>query len=376
VLYPSIFNSKNTAKYFLTIIGDNILKKNPNLIFLVTPQMKKLLYELDNITFSSIGYSNSTFNFMTKYHENHSYDICRLIQMNENFSNDLWRDILKKIGLDLLCVATHYSKRYENSDIFIENKSDEELKTYTNYLKYNNPAKIVDEFSSKFIMEASDDIKIEWKNLHFVWKQFLSNYHLPNIIYSNSLKNILKTKYNYNDSDDSFIGITSKYLPVHIDFIRFWENTITVNQNDVLFDDELEIDELCSLFKAWTKQSSEQLMSTCNISEENVLKILKHFFPNVEIIEDKYVLNVTSGLWNKIEEINKSFDYIKEEIKKETNNTLISFDDAYNYYYKYCKLHNSKFVVSKRYFEKYLYFKISNYIVYEKFIEPSWVSSN
>ena len=31
---------------------------------------------------------------------------------------------MKKIGLDLLCVAAHYSKRYENSDNFIENKSD------------------------------------------------------------------------------------------------------------------------------------------------------------------------------------------------------------------------------------------------------------
>jgi hypothetical protein len=37
VLYPSFFPSKNFAKYFLTIIGDNILKKNSNLIFLVSP---------------------------------------------------------------------------------------------------------------------------------------------------------------------------------------------------------------------------------------------------------------------------------------------------------------------------------------------------
>ena len=375
VLYPSIFTSKNTAKYFLTIIGDNIFKKNSNLIFLVTSQMKKLLNELDNITFSSIGYSNTTFNFMTKYHENHSYDVCRLIKMNENFSNDLWRDILKKIGLDLLCVAAHYSKRYENSDNFIEHKCDEELKMYTNYLKYNNSTKIVDEFSNKFIMETTKDTKIEWKNLHFVWKQFLSNYHLPNMIYSNSLKNILKTKYNYNEIDDSFIGITSKYLPVHSNFIHFWENNISINQNNELFEDEFEIDELCSLFKLWCKQSTEQLIPNSHISEENVLKILKHFFPTIEIIEDKYVLNVTSLLWNKTEEINNSFGYIKEEIKKDPNNTLISFDDAYNFYHKYCKLHNYKFVVSKRYFEKYLYYKIPNYIIYEKFIITSWITS-
>ena len=33
-LYPAIFTSKNCAKYFLTIIGDNILKKNQHLLSL------------------------------------------------------------------------------------------------------------------------------------------------------------------------------------------------------------------------------------------------------------------------------------------------------------------------------------------------------
>lgn len=373
VLYPSIFTSKNTAKYFLTIIGDNILKKNNNLIFLISPHLKKLLNELENISFSSIGVSNISSNFMTKYHENHCYDNCRLIKMNEKFSSEVWREMLKKIGLDLLCVAAHYSKRYENSDKFIENKSDEELKTYTYYLKYNSPIKIVNEFSNKYIIASDMGVNIEWKNIHFVWKQFLSNFHLPNIIYSNSLKTLLRNMYNYDEEIESFIGITSKFLPVHIDFIKFWDNTISVFQSDSIFDNELEIDELCSLFKFWTKQSSQQLMSNCNISEENVLKILKHFFPLIEIVEEKYVLNVSCSFWNKNEEIDKSFNYIKEIIKKESKLGLISFDEAYNYYYKYCNLNNHKFIVSKRYFEKYLYFKLSDFIVYEKFIDPSWL---
>ena len=54
-----------------------------NLIFLVTSKMRRLLNELDNITLNSIGYNNTTFNFMTKYHENHSYENCRLIKINE-----------------------------------------------------------------------------------------------------------------------------------------------------------------------------------------------------------------------------------------------------------------------------------------------------
>ena len=379
VLYPAFFSSKNAAKYFLTIIGDNILKKNQNLIFLVSQQMKQFLNEIDNVAFISINNNNTTHNFMTKYHENHSYTCCRLIKINENFSNDVWRELLKKIGLDMICVATHYSKRYENSDTFIENKSDDELKSYTYYLKNTTQNAIVEDFCNKYLI-STNDCKIEWKNLHFVWKQFLSNGHLPNVIYSNTLKQLLKEKYTYNENGDSFIDITSKYLPVHSDFIKFWESTIQIeseSSTDIsLFDNELEVDELSSLFKVWSKeQKGELLMTNGTISEENIVKILKHFFPSIEIIEDKYVLNISSNMWDKNKDIENFFLCIKEQIKNEHKLALISFDDVYNYYYKFCNMNSFKNIISKRYFEKYLYFKLSDHIVYEKFIETYWFNT-
>jgi hypothetical protein len=371
VLYPAFFSSKNSAKYFLTSIGDNILKKNSQVIFLISQKMKQFLNELDNIAFASIGNSATTNNFMTKYHENHSYENCRLLKINENFSNNIWRELLKKIGLDLLCVASHYSKRYENSDKFIDTKSDEELKNYTYYIKNTTPSFIVNEFCSKYIICGASDCIMEWKNLHFVWKQFLSNLNLPSVIYSNTLKNLFKDKFTYNEDTDSFNGITSKYLPIQSDFIKFWENVITIQdiQTEEFFDSELEIDEICYMFKIWSKHSTEHLLSNGNISEENILKILKHFFPYVEIIEDKYVLNVTSTMWNKTNDINNSIEYIKEQIKLEQNLTLVSFDTLYNYYCKFCNSITCKFIVSKRFFEKYLFYKLTEHVVYEKFFE-------
>jgi len=372
MLYPSFFTSKNSAKYFLTILGDNILKKNLNQIFLVSQKMKQFLTEIDSVALASIGHNGTTNNFMTKYHENHSYEHCRLIKINENFSINVWRELLKKIGLDLLCVAAHYSKRYENSDKFIENKADEELCNYSYYLKNTSQNEIVNDFCNKYIVEVSDDLQMEWKNIHFVWKQFLSNSCLPNVIYSNTLKTILKEKYGlYDEINDTFIGITSKYLPTHSNFIKFWENTISVdiNSNSTIntFDNELEIDELASLFKEWSKNN----LSNGTISEENILKILIHFFPTIEIIEDKYVLNITSNMWNKLNDIDNSLVYIKEQILADHNLALISFDDIYNYYCKFCKSNSLQFLVSKRYFEKYLYFKLADHIVYEKFINTS-----
>jgi hypothetical protein len=384
-IYPSLFVSKNQAKYFLTIVGDNILKKNTNLIFFTSQNMKKLLNDLDNISYFSIGNANTTHNFVTKYHENNSYENYRLLKSNESFSHELWKEQIKKIGLDLLCVACHYSKRYEDSDKFLENKSDEELKQFAFYLRNNNQIQIVESFGETYLNKVDDiNATIQWKNLHFIWKQFLSANSLPNMIYSNSLKNILKNIYNYDESNDSFTNLTSKYLPIESDFIKFWDKTIQLvisngENNNLCVEhdsfDELEIDELCMLFKMWTQtyNTTEKLISNGNINEESVLKILKHFFPTIEIIENKYVLNVFCHLWNKNTEIEKSFDYIKQEIKKNHTLALISFDDAYNYYYKYCNNNSNKLIVSKRYFEKFLYSKISKYIVYGKFIETIWV---
>jgi hypothetical protein len=379
LIYPSLFSDKNQAKFFLTIIGDNILKKNQHLTFFISLNMKKLLTELEIIAYLSIGNTNTTNNFVTKYHENHSYQDYRLIKINENFSLDLWREQIKKNGLNLLCVATHYSKRYDNSEKFLESKCDEEFINFTLYLHSNTQQQIIMKFCDTFLNKVNDkNSKIPWKHLHFIWKQFLNVNHLPNMIYSNNLKNLLKEIYEYDEINDSFLNLTSKYLPIESDFIKFWEKTINITLDDGKSFDELEVDELCMLFKLWSQKNScileEKLISNGNITEENVLKILTHFFPHVEIIENKYVLNVKCFVWNKNEEIEKSFVFIKSQIKNNHMLALISFDDAYNYYYKFCNNQSNKLIVSKRYFEKYLYSKISKYIVYEKFIEINWVN--
>jgi len=340
--------------------------------------MKKLLNELDYISQNAIGVNGIAFNFMTKYHENHSYDNCRLIKINDSLTNDLWREILRKVGLDLLCVAVHYSNRYGDSDKFIESKSDYEFKIYAYYLKVRQQQDIVNDFCGKYIVNSTNNCKMEWKNLHFVWKQFLSDNNLPNIIYSNTLKNLIKERFIYDVDTDAFNNITSKYLPFYRDFIKFWENNIIINESN-LFYNELEIDELISLFKIWVSQTSEQLMTNGNITEINILKILKHFYPCIKIIEDKYILNISSTLWDKPNDIYKSFDFIKEQFIKDKNSntslSLLSFDDAYNYYYKYCNVNSHKIIVSKHYFEKYLYHKINEYVVYENFIKIDWIKN-
>ena len=82
-----------------------------------------------------------------------------------------------------------------------ENKSDEELKTYTNYIKNTNSNNMVSEFCEKYILQ-DNNCKIEWKKIHFIWKQFLSSNNLPNVIYSYTLKNLFKERFIYDEESD------------------------------------------------------------------------------------------------------------------------------------------------------------------------------
>ena len=369
VLYPSVFQSKNYAKYFLTIIGDNILKKNTQLTFFISPKMRQLLNELENVSISSIGNDNISFKFVVKHHESHLFDNYRLIKINETFSPDYWREILKKNGLNLLCVAAHYSNQYKNSDTFLNIVLDDDLTNSVCVLKRTTPNDIVNQFINECLDKTHDEYQIEWKNLHFVWKQFLSNHDLPNVIYSTQLKQLLSESLSYDKDVELFKGVTSKYLPYYKDFIQFWDTTIkTDNHFDHEFENEMEMEEIYSLFKLWTKNKTV-------LSEETILKILKHFFPNIEIVEDKFILNITSTHWNKVEDINESLPYVKNMIRQNHKLALISFDDIYSHYRTYIAGQSTKFIVSKRYFEKYLYHKFADYIVYDKFITIEWVTT-
>jgi hypothetical protein len=89
------------------------------------------------------------------------------------------------------------------------------------------------------------------------------------MIYSNTLKNLLKEIFSYDEITDSFINITSKYLPIESDFIKFWEKTIIIDEQNTLVEEELEIDELCMLFKNWVKQ--QPTLTTSSIGEKYLI---------------------------------------------------------------------------------------------------------
>jgi hypothetical protein len=380
LLCPSMFSTKSQVKYFLSIIGDGVLKKQNDLIFLTKPKTKKVLNELDYMCYIVTGYANITNNFVTKYNETYNYNNCRLINISDTMSVENLREIFNKNGLDFLCVAAHYSERYGNSDQYL--LSSEDLANYALYMKNNSQIEVFNKFCSysfeEVVGETENNNKkysISWKNMHFIWKLFISKHSLPSVIYSNNLKKLLKDRFAYDETSDTFYNITSKYLPFVSHFIQFWESTISITTGSE-FDHEIEVDELCGLFKKWIQSNDETTYYAGNTNEHDILKILNHYFPNIEIIDNKYILNVKCSLWNKITEMNQTLvslkNYYKESVLLNQNSSLIPFDEIYAYYVKHKQI---KFTISKLYFEKYLYSELADYIQYDKFVSISWIAT-
>ena len=69
---------------------------------------------------------------------------------------------------------------------------------------------------------------------------------------------------------------------------------------------EMELDELSTLFNNWLNKNS------LNISDSTVLGLIKHFYTDVLIEEDKYLVNIGCKLWDKNNDIIFALDQYKQ----------------------------------------------------------------
>jgi hypothetical protein len=376
----TIFETKTESKYFLTLIGDCILKKNvneKNLLYFVSPYLKKIITIIDTISHITTG-NTIINNFITKYHDSHDLTLYRLIKNNDNkMCHDFIKDLLNKIGIDLLCVAAHYSDRYENAENYLKTKAEDQIKNYTLFFVNNSIDNILLNFDKEcieFIEYSGEKYTISWKNMHYIWKQYLASINIPNVLYSNTLKDIFKSKYptiQSSNGDITFWSIISKGLPKFSSFLQFWENHITcVNDNN---GNQFELDELLTLYKTYCTNMSIPVLS----NETDIIKILNHYFPQVEIDDNKYINNILCNLWNKNDEINEMLQDYKTNklliIQQDISEELISFDELYENYKNYC---NAKIilcekntpVISKQYFEKFIEKRLEYCIKFDRFI--------
>ena len=269
-LTPFVFKNKDSAKYFLTIIGDILLKKNTHTYFIST-KAKHFISELGEESYSLFGTSNMMNHFKFKFYE-HKYEECRLIDVVDNIisfpfythnegvkhassscsglghslsssslsslvggismsnsgistpktpttpghghSHAHSANIIQKQSmLDLFCVAAHYSSRFNSADLFIEKTcKDRAVKEQAFYLKHTTDDGILSRFISS-TTEPCKGVHITWKNMLYLWKIFIEEEKIPNVFFTNVLKKHLMKRLEYScehaNVGDGGVGVGS-----------------------------------------------------------------------------------------------------------------------------------------------------------------------
>jgi hypothetical protein len=404
---PAIFKTKTEAKYFLTILGENIVGKarsatelrsttevrsekvtgaedenSASLIHIIPASAKQFIHRLNTLCQSWFG-CNLSQTFKYKYHADRSYSSIRIFNFNGAVDSDL---MLNDRGLDILCVACHYANRYTSSDNYaLKYSNDSELVNAVFFLKNISPDTLVDMFVGEYISASpvetkaetkvsstSADTKVSWKNMSYLWKHFLEAKRLPNVIVAAKLKTHLTSRLSdyYDVEADVFTGINSKYLPSVCKFLQFWDDTMEHDDTEL----ELEISEVAVLFKKWAESRRE---SATHMNEKQMSDLITYFYPEVEIEGEKYIYKMKNRLWDKQLDIQMAMEDLKDRLGCEGWRQVLNQVSLYDAYVHYSNYMNGtvtkgeegkkrrpssgnmaaiRIIVSKQYFDRYMSF--------------------
>lgn len=317
LLCPSIFDSKEITKYFLTIIGDRIHNKNSEHIYIMSNTFKPLIMEIENLYYNMFGIYNLLQNIKFK-HYNHSYPKCRLLYIKKNKLDIDYR--ISKYILDIFCVASHYSHRYSSADSYLERCNNVNLIEHVYFLKNKTEENIVDTFINKEICKCKDN-EINVTNILFIWKKYIDKLNIPNIIFRDTLLEYLKNKLEYNKEKEVFCNVSSMELPIVSYFTQFFNTNIIIYNNEIE-SYEYEIEEIITLFKSYINKNINIKL----LSFDLVLDIIQYFYPNVMIRDNRILMNIYTKLWDKQDILLKFYSSIN-------NKTFpINLQEAYQLY--------------------------------------------
>jgi hypothetical protein len=276
---------------------------------------------------------------------------------------------LKSSIIDLFCVAAHYSHRFGSADDFLHlHCKTPEVVNHAWFLCNRSDQQIIREFMEYATEPASADHEISMTDMLYLWKMYLSEFRLPSVFFAASLRSKLSatattataTTATATTAFETIPNRTSKYLPTVSKFRQFWSEYCYTDDREI----ELEIDELSTLFNEYA--------ATPPVPDTTLLGMLRHFYPDTYIEDDKYILNVGCKLWNKSAEID---EYLLE-FKQQCLTNSLSFPqplyNAYEYYCGRCYATSKRRIISKRYFEKYFIEEYPNYIDENGMITIQW----
>ncbi len=336
---PTLFNTKEDVKHFLALIGDNILNKKLDLHYFVPIQSKLFFDTLESMCHYNFKNKLNITSSVRYRYRGEDYLKSRIIYFTKSIQNkSCWLSFLKDNLFNFLVVCCHYSTRYINADKYVD-KRNSSFKNNIFYLKNNTKYEFIDKFIIQMtIKEEAGQIRL--KDMFYLWKIYLKQNSLPNMIYKAEFENILREKIENNNS--FFTGIKSHYLNNTKLVQKFWNQSIIKDNAE-----ELEISELHTLINKWSQDTNNILIA---FSEDNLQDIIEHFYDDVTIENEKFLIGISCNFWNKQGDMLDAFQH-------RFNKTIDKDITIYESYVMFCKYINNKdkiLTVSKKYYYKYI----------------------
>jgi hypothetical protein len=270
-----------------------------------------------------------------------------------------WRSILLANALDVFCVAAHYSHRYESADNYLEQHSDDvDLIDYAMYFRGKTAECVVGDFTKQFFRvcnKTDTNSEITTATMEYMWRKYLKERQYPTVlsqaVFLTALKSIFE--FYYDATDDVFSGIVNPSIQTVEKFQRFWSERLTVDLSSANPLMEYEIGELTALYREDTKDR--------RMNDSQMLDLIRFYYPDVQIVDNKYIQGVCCDSWNKQEELAAFF----EPFFREDRSSIISFYDAYRIYVSRVDTEapgKRRRVISKAYFEKYICCELGEFV--------------
>jgi hypothetical protein len=376
---PSVFETRDETKYFLTALGDAVLKKQTHLSYFLPSRVKNLIENIIHGLMFFKGSSAASVGQYFKYH--HQGQKLTDIRVLKIQGSGKTMQIPTSNILDIFFVAQHYSDRYGNADNLLNSLAANSSAQHALVLSsLENETQLTNWFLSECFepsptTDTCTDIDIQI--LPFVWKRFCHKQKIPMVVKPSSILNLVLTNQSLispaisNDSVEHTKKSSSSsasvpnmrckpdYLPNARSFLSFWDQTIQMildpfpsgdknaQESDL---EQLEFDEINQLFRHWLNSTEGTQTSRAPIQDEDVESLLRHFYPHIEIEDSRFVLNVTCELWPKRQQILEFLETCRL-IEASSPNARRSVSDLYSDYSKHPQ-YTALCTASKHYFEK------------------------
>ena len=329
MLTATICQDKAHAKYFLTVVGDNILNKTADvdLKYFIDEKFKVFMNVISDMTVSSFKYAfNPVDSFKYRFkNSHHKMDCARVLHFVNHGSFATWRSLMKEHFLDFINVAAHYSVRYGSADDCA--MSGGSLRDQVFYLRENETGSIVSNFMTTSLVFVDEEV-LDTKQVYYLWKAYLREKQLPIILNSCELMEYMPKGKGIKSSKES-------YMPK---FVDFWNGNVVEDDGEKF----LEIGELFELFLRWLRENGDayEKFAVTSLNEDAIADIIKDY-ANVEIVDNKYIDGRRCLMWDKRADVGRFLDgriVDNEETKV-----------VYKKYCEWCKTNNAK-IVSINYF--------------------------